>query len=296
MVPRGFLRIVGNLGIDVPDGESGRLQLGRWIASPENPLTARVWANRTWHWLFGSGICRTVDNFGMRGELPSHPALLDYLARDLSEHRWSTKYLVRELVMTDAYRRSTESSAGGRQLDPENRLWWRARQKRLDAESLADAMMMASGELDLAVGGPGIESNLANDYGYRRDSRRRAVYWPVLRNSLPRLFEAFDFADPSLVVGRRNVSSVPTQALFMLNDPFVLARAERTADWILQRDGLTDFQRFQLAYRCLLGREPSDRQWRIAREFLEDRQTDRKTAWTKLVQSLFASVDFRYVQ
>ncbi|HEY2158083.1 MAG TPA: DUF1553 domain-containing protein, partial [Isosphaeraceae bacterium] len=237
--PRGFLRVASYGALPaMPSHESGRRELADWLASRDNPLTARVFVNRAWHWLFGSGIVRTPDNFGTTGEPPSNQALLDHLAVRFMEDGWSVKRLVRRIVTSRAYRLAAVDDPRGREVDPENRLVWRANRRRLDAECLRDAMLSVSGRLDPSRGGPGFPSDLAADYGFHRDDDRRSVYLPAFRNAMPDLLEAFDVADPSLVVGRRNVSTVAPQALVLMNHPFVIEQARRAADRLRAIPGL----------------------------------------------------------
>ncbi len=291
--PRGFLR-VANYGPTpkFPTNESGRVQLADWLASRDNPLTARVMANRVWHWLFGDGLVRTTDNFGTTGERPSYPELLDYLAVRFMDDGWSVKKLVRLVVMSETYRQSTRETQAGK--DPENRLFSHANRRRLDAECIRDTMLFASGQLRHDMGGPTFSMTLPADYGYRHTDLRRSVYSPVFRNSLPELFEAFDFADPSVCTGRRNVSTVAPQALFLMNHPFVREQARRAAERLLATGAADDGTRIERAYRLALGRSPSDAERRLIEKFVAGAK-DRQDAWAQVFQTLFASMDFRYV-
>jgi hypothetical protein len=277
-------------------GESGRRALADWLASSRNPLTARVMANRVWHWMFGAGLARTTDNFGATGEPPSHPELLDRLAIDFQNHDSSVKWLVRELALSNAYRLAEQAPAAN--ADPENRWLARAQRRRLDAEAIADTLLWASGELDLAMGGPLLKPGLAADYGYQHDSRRRAVYWPVLRNVLPELFESFDFADPSLSTGRRSISTVAPQALFLRNHPFVLDRARETARRSLaDSPKLEDTDRVLSLFAHVMGRSPSSSEREASVRFVSDARAaggGSEQAWTLWVQVLFGTIDFRY--
>jgi cytochrome c553 len=280
----------------IPAGESGRRQLADWLASSRNPLTARVMANRVWHWMFGAGLVRTTDNFGVTGELPSHPELLDRMAVDFVRHDGSVKWLVRELALSNAYRLAEQGPSVD--ADPENRLFARAQRRRLDAESIADTLLWASGELDLTMGGPLLKSGLAADYGYQHDSSRRAVYWPVLRNVLPEVLEAFDFADPSLSTGRRSVSTVAPQALFLRNHPFVLDRARETARRSLaDAPKLDDTDRVLALFPRVLGRAPSSSERESSVRFIQETRAAGVAAepnWTLWIQALFGTIDFRY--
>ncbi|CAA9495992.1 MAG: hypothetical protein AVDCRST_MAG91-758, partial [uncultured Sphingomonadaceae bacterium] len=281
----------------VPADASGRLQLGQWLARPDNPLPARVMANRAWHWLMGQGIVRTVDNFGTTGETPSHPALLDHLAARFAADGWSVKRLVRQIVLSRTYQLSTAANPAAVAIDPENRLRWRMDRRRLDAECIRDAMLAASGSLDRTPGGLTYLPAIATDYNYRHADVRRSVYSPVFRNALPEAFEAFDFADPSMVVGRRTVSTVAPQALYLMNHPFPQERAKAMAAALLADGGLDDPGRAMRAYRLTLGRPPTDAEGAVVTRFLAgaDNSAAREAAWAQVIHALFASTDFRYV-
>jgi hypothetical protein len=297
-VPRGYLSCVPvKSSPKIPAGESGRLQLAQWLAAPDNPLPARVMANRVWHWLMGEGIVRTVDNFGTTGEPPSHPELLDYLARRFVEENWSVKHLVREIVLSRTYQLSSASDTKDLAADPENRLRWRMDRRRLDAECIRDAMLAISGELDLTMGGVTYKVGMGADYNFVQGSNRRSVYLPVFRNTLPELFQAFDFADPSMVVGRRNVSTVAPQALFLMNHPFPREQAEATAKRLLADGSLGDDDaRLDFATRAILGRGPTADERSTLTGFVQSRGAgNRAAAWADVVHALFASTDFRYV-
>jgi hypothetical protein len=288
------------------------LELARWIASPQNPLTARVYVNRVWHYLFGAGLVRTLDNFGSTGETPSHPELLDYLAFRFADEGWSTKRLVRELVLSHAYRMGATTNLTASTVDPENRLLWRLNRKRLDAESMRDAMLMASGRLDLKVGGPNIRQEVLEkvsavvpaEYGYEFTDTRRSVYTPAFRNRMHELFEVFDFADQNHTVAQRNVTTVAPQALFMLNSPFIMEQARLAAEKALANKDETDDERLDRAFRETLGRPPSRRELTLSRWAIHEpadganengATAGRVAAWERLYQGLFASVDFRYL-
>ena len=297
-VPRGFLRVatVGESAA-MPTTESGRRELVDWLANAKNPLTARVFVNRVWHWLFGAGIVRTPDNFGTTGELPTHSELLDYLAIRFVDDGWSIKRLVRRIALSRAYRLSTADDLRSRAVDPENRLLWRANRQRLDAECLRDAMLAVAGELRFEMRGPTFPAGLAADYGYVANDRRRTVYLPVFRNALPEILEVFDFADPSMVTGRRNVSTVSPQALLLLNHPFVIEQSRASARRMLADADLDDAARLTRIYRLALGRLPTERERTIGLTFLAsgpEWPAPREEMWAMLIQSLFGTVDFRY--
>jgi hypothetical protein len=257
-----------------------------------------VITNRVWHWLFGAGLVRTTDNFGSAGEKPSHPELLDYLAAEFTERNWSVKSLVRQIVLSRTYRLSTAVDPTAAAADPENRLLARAPRRRLDAECLRDAMLAIDGELDLAVGGKTIKPGTAADYGYRHDLPRRSLYLPAFRNSLPEIFKVFDFADTSVVAGERNRSTTSQQALFFMNDPFVIHAAQQAAARSLGRQDLDDAGRIDLAYRSALGRAPSQAELQTSLEFVQSAAAagaKAEEAWTQLWQAIFASLDFRFL-
>ncbi|MEC7566169.1 MAG: DUF1553 domain-containing protein [Planctomycetota bacterium] len=280
------------------DKESGRRQLADWIADPTNPLTARVVANRIWHWLMGAGIVRSVDNFGATGERPSHPQLLDYLAMRLQQGRWSIKSLIREIVLSRTYQLSSASEIESTKQDPENRLLSRMNRRRLDAECILDAMLLVSGSLDQQLGGSEINAGTANDYNYVHGSRRRAVYWPVLRNSIAEVLSVYDFANPSMVVGSRDISASAPQALFMMNSERVMNLANQAAQDLLRIPDLDDRQRIQRVIIMILGRDATEQEIKITTEYLVNNDTHRLTEterWTNVIQALFASLDFRYV-
>ena len=299
IVPRGVLQ-VANYGSapEMPTSSSGRLELARWIVDPVNPLTSRVMANRVWHWLFGAGLVRTVDNFGTMGESPSHPELLDHLAVQFIQRGWSVKKLVRTIVLSRTYRLS--SSRGGQQQDSENRLLAHMNRRRLDAEALRDTMLYVGDTLKFEMGGPTFPASLKTDVGFRFQAPRRSVYVPVFRSSLPELFEVFDFANPSLVTGRRDVSTVAPQALFMMNHPFVRTQARLTAERLLSDSQRNTSHRIDHAYLQILGRHATQAEVSLAEDFLkavsDTSEPGRIEAWTQMVQSMFLSIEFRYIR
>ena len=243
-VPRGFLTVLSKSEkIAIPAKQSGRLELAQWLFDQESPasqLVARVQANRIWHHLIGIGLVRTVDNFGRTGELPSHPELLDHLASELIKSGWSTKAIVRQIVLSRTFALSSKYDAVNDATDPENRLLWRAHRRRLDPESFRDAMLEAAGRLDrsrmdssVSYLGDQATAVGANKVRRRTDIANRSVYLPVIRNDLPELFNVFDFADPHITSGARANTTVPTQGLFVLNDEMVMQAADATAKRIL---------------------------------------------------------------
>ena len=300
IVPRGFIGAAGFANDTIPSEASGRLELAQWIANSANPLTSRMMVNRIWHHLFGAGIVRTVDNFGTRGEVPSHPQLLDYLALRFMEEDWSVKAIVREVMLSRTYQLSSVAWPEAASIDPQNRLLARHRRRRLDAESIYDSILALSGQLDRRMGGNTVRADTKTEYAYRFEYGRRAVYLPVFRNRLPDVLAVFDFPDPNQATGRRAVSTTSTQSLFMLNSPFVREQAEAAARRLLEElpDG-NDNDRIERLYKRAIGRPPSPRQLRLAREYLarQNESADERLArWSELCHVVIASVRFRYTE
>lgn len=277
---------------DLDNGESGRRSLAEWLVHPDNPLTARVWVNRTWHWVFGSGLVQSVDNFGTTGDLPTHPELLDTLASEFIADDWSTKRLVRRLVTSRAFRLASDPAdpavARLTVADPENRLLGRWRMRRLEAEVLRDALLFVSGRLDLTGPmGASFPEKLAADYGHSPTQSWRSVYLPVFRNALPEALTVFDLADPGRVTGARERSTIAPQALYLLNHPFVLEQAAATARIL----ATTPDPAGQL-WRLALGRPPTPGERHLANTHLAD-VPDPNTALAELAHAVMGSVEFR---
>jgi len=312
-VPRGFPEVVVlEDGPGVEDASSGRLEFARWMTHRDNPLTARVMANRVWHYLLGAGIVASVDNFGMTGDAPSHPELLDHLAVTFVEDGWSVKKLVRRIVLSRTYRQASTFDARAFQVDPDNRLLWRASKRRLDAEAIRDAMLAASGELDLRRP---VGSLVATEIGDRPisligldpkipadldGSVHRSVYLPVLRDRLPDVLDLFDFAEPSLVTGARETTNVPVQALYLMNGPFVLDRAKALAARV-GREAETDAARVRTAFLLCFGRPAEPGEEAAALAFLEagdasgirDADARRQKVLVSYCQALLSTAEFR---
>ena len=307
VIPRGFVTVLGADGpAKIAPGQSGRLELANWLTDPANPLTARVMANRVWQHLFGEGIVSTPDNFGATGERPTHPELLDYLATRLVANGWSVKQLIREIVLSRTYRLSSAPDAKNFAADPDNHFLWRAHQRRLDAESIRDSILATSGRLDLQPPAGSALSSLADTdlskaarTSLKSDSRNRSVYLPIVREMLPEALDLFDFAEPSLVVAAREVTTVPSQALFMLNSPFIRENAAAFAKRF-QGTSADPRERITAAYRLAFSRPPTAAEITRAENYLKTQTAERgssaETALSNLCQALFASAEFRYVK
>ncbi|HVE39686.1 MAG TPA: PSD1 and planctomycete cytochrome C domain-containing protein [Planctomycetota bacterium] len=247
-VPRQFLAILSP-DERAPYKGGGRLELAKAIASPENPLTARVFVNRVWAQHFGAGLVRTPSNFGVRGDAPTHPELLDWLARSFVADGWSIKRLHRQILLSSVYRQSTRDNPEYRKSDPLNLLLWRQNRRRLDLEAMRDSILSVSGTLDLAMGGRSVE---ITTMPY---SARRTVYGYVDRLNLANLYKTFDFAVPDMHSPGRFVTTIPQQALFMMNSPFLMEQAGHLVEQSdIQREERPE-RRIQAIYRRVFGRE-----------------------------------------
>ena len=231
------------------------------MASRDNALTTRVVANRIWHYLFGEGLVRTVDNFGTTGEAPSHPELLDYLATRFSgQENWSFKKMIRELVLTRTYQMAGTWDNVNGATDPSDRYLWRMEPRRLEAEEIRDAILLAGGSLDTKrpVAPAPVEygkKGLRNASESEADTTTfRTVYLPVVRDMLPISLDRFDFANPEMVTGDREVTTVAPQALYLMNDPFVVRQAHKMADHVLEHDWMDQPARVDFVYRLAFGR------------------------------------------
>jgi hypothetical protein len=305
----------------VTSGGSGRLELARWIASEKNPLTARVMVNRIWQQHFGRGLVATSDNFGTRGEAPTHPELLDWLACRFIESGWSVKALHRLILNSAAYRRAAAPEAL-RAADPDGRSIAAMTRRRLSAEQLRDAILAASGALDRVPGsdesakvllekaediGAMIKPNrLAVDDPVYTTFTKRSLYLPAVRNMLPDVLALFDAADPNGVTALRNETTVPSQALFLVNSPFVRGQALAFARSLLADTSLDDAARIDRAHARALGRQARPEEIAEALDYVaawtestagQARPTDsrREEAWQSWCQALLCSNEFAYL-
>lgn len=309
---RGNPRAAGELaprrGLEALDGPariphargSGRLELAsRLTDASRNPYISRVAVNRVWHHLFGRGIVASTDNFGVLGEPPTHPELLDYLATEFVKDGWSTKRLIRRLVLSSTY--AMASDAAKTDADPANLLLHKFRLKRLDGEAIRDAILAASGRLDPTPGGPPVPIHLTQfldgrgrpGSGPLDGHGRRSVYLAVRRNFLSPFLLAFDTPIPFSTVGKRQVSNVPAQALILLNDPFVHGQAEVWGKKLAATPGTAD-ERITGMYRTCFARPPKPEELAACRATVEGKETD-AAAWAELAHTLFNVKEFVYV-
>lgn len=302
-VPRGLPEFLSrDSDIRIPDDSSGRLELADWIASGENPLTSRVIVNRVWHWLFGRGFVESVDNFGTTGTPPSNPELLDHLASEFVADGWSVKRLIRRIVLSRVYQLDSTHNDANHAIDPDNELLWKANARRLDAETIRDSILAASGQLDLdpvigsaiaragdgPVGGDRFQA-IREEQIVSAKGRYRSVYLPIARSVQPEALAVFDFADPSGVLGARDTTIVPPQALYMLNGDFVQELATAMAQRVI---GEPDFDsRFRTACRLAYCREPFADESAAARRL----EGDDLVTWTSICRALLSSADFLFV-
>ena len=279
--PRQFLAILSP-GEQVPFKQgSGRLELAESIANANNPLTARVMVNRIWLHHFGAGIVRTPSNFGKLGEPPANPDLLDYLASRFVQNGWSVKKMHREIMLSNVYALSSEYSAENAQIDPENRLFWRANVRRMDVESMRDSMLFVSGALDKTMGGPAVPLHDEKNF-------RRTLYGAVSRAKPDQFLRLFDFPDPNETSEQRIATNVPLQQLFFLNSPFVQAQAEL----LNKRLGdISPDEKIRRAYSLLLNRTPSAEEVGKGTAFL----SAEGNSWRNYLQVLLSSNEFIYL-
>jgi hypothetical protein len=275
-VSRRFPRILaGEQQPALASAQSGRRELADWLTRPDHPLTARVLVNRVWHWHFGLGLVRSTDNFGVLGDTPTHPDLLDWLAGRLIEDGWSIKALHRRLLLSAAYQRSAAFDPVAAERDPDNRLHWRWQRRRLHAEELRDSLLAVAGSLDRTMGGTLFQGNnrgyvpgYPNGVYDRYDFPRRSVYLPVVRSMLYDVFQWFDFPDPSTANGERASTTIAPQALFALNGQLMTDQALQFARSLVESDA-TDEARLHRAYARAFGRGPTAAEMDRARAFLQ---------------------------
>ena len=361
VVPRGIPKVLSSGKHPIATKSSGRLEMANWIASKQNPLTARVMVNRIWQHLIGEGIVASTENFGSTGQAPTHPELLDYLASRFMDSNWSVKTMIGEIVSSRIYRTSSAYNQNYFEKDPDNHFLWRANPRRLDGEALRDAMLFVAGEMDFErprasevakagymrvrdgnlfnpvsflISSSGSMRSMAmnamtgdvtrsrrqafarqlrarttgNSYSPSQSGEKldmtgakfRSVYMPVVRGEVSRSLEVFDFAQPDMVVGKRETSSTPNQALYMMNNDFVHSQSVALARRIMKATP-DRAERLKMAFKLTYSREPNDRESKAIGTFVSDFATDRSKTAREVVtsiaicQSLFASAEFRYL-
>ena len=312
IVPRRFPEILaGTKQPPLPKDHSGRLELARWLSQPDHPLTSRVIVNRVWRWHFGRGIVASVDNFGLLGDRPSHPALLDWLAQRFVESGWSIKALHRLILLSDAYQRSSAYDAAAATTDPQNTLLWRFSPRRLQAEEIRDALLAVSGALDPTAGGPALTHVKNRDYLFNHTSKdqttyhtnRRTVYLPVIRNNLYDVLQLFDATDATVLNGDRPTTTVATQALFWMNSPLIRDAATRIAENLLSAKMTSDAERIREIVRSAYCRDATPQEIERYTRAANDWQAEftasepdpvkrRLRAWAAVIQVILSANEF----
>lgn len=284
---------------------SGRLELAKWLASPNHPLTSRVFVNRLWQWHFGEALVRTPNNWGLMGENPTHPELLDFLAKRFVESGWSVKAMHRMIMLSSAYQMNSHVSDRAREADPSNRLFSRFNHIRMSIEQLRDSILALSGSLDSTIGGSllptGPQVRGKREQVDPEDLKRRTMYVPVRRGSIPQLLSTFDYGDATTPSDGRTRSNVAPQALFMMNSRFVLERAKEFAKLLIEDTSLSDKQRVERAYLIALTRRPEPAEVDSALTYVHDLEkrlgadAAHLTAWQSFCHILLSTNEFLYL-
>lgn len=318
--PRGVIQVLDTQGLQISRYSSGRKELSYWLSSKKNPLTARVMVNRIWLKLFGEGLVRTPDDFGVTGTKPTNQALLDYLALYFMQNDWSIKALIKEIILSKTYRMSTQFSAKSFKLDPENKLVWRMNPKRLEAEAIRDSILLISGKLNLMKSPINIVEKVGEivieiDGSRGRDDKYakydpntpvRSIYLPQVRDGLPSFLKSFDMTDSYTVTSQREVNNTAKQALLMMNDEFMLSQSDSLAKKLLKQS--SDINNcIKEAFKRCYGRAATHGEFTAATSFYFDSLThsdlknksneERKIfALSAICQAIFASAEFRYLK
>ncbi|HEV3138190.1 MAG TPA: DUF1549 and DUF1553 domain-containing protein, partial [Pirellulales bacterium] len=292
-VPRQFLHVLSNGNPKPFAFGGGRLELARAIVDRDNPLTARVLVNRVWEGHFGTGLVRSPSNFGLRGQPPTHPELLDYLAVRFMDDGWSIKKLHRLIMLSSTYQQSSQDRADYRARDPENRLLWKMNRRRLDFEALRDSLFLAAGRLDFASGGPSVDLAAPG-------TNRRTVYGWIDRQGLPAMLPTFDFASPDAHSPQRYSTVAPQQALFLLNSPLAVELARSLAQRADVTCASAPTERVARMVQIALGRSPTAGEAKVALDFIQQDQSaggpnGAVGAWESFAQALLLSNEFIYV-
>ncbi len=314
LAPRRFLAALGGARLSSETKGSGRAQLAEWLTHNNNPLTARVIVNRIWQHHFGHGLVRTENEFGVRGQPPTHPRLLDWLASVFMDGGWSIKSLHRRIMLSNVYQRSSAEHAAAAAIDPDNKLLARFPRRRLDAESIRDALLALSGELDLSRGGPHAFPLLTkarysqhNPFRGEQVTNLRSVYRLSQRLKRDRFFALFDAPDANTSTPKRTASTVPTQALYMMNDPAVHRLSQGFARRLLSK-GSSGRSRIVLAFEMALARPPAEEEIEATQAFVgryrghlvqsgtfRGEQELRQQTWAAVARTLFARNEFVYI-
>jgi hypothetical protein len=311
--PRHFLTLMPESLRKVDSQQSGRRELAEAMASAKNPLTARVMVNRLWHHVFGRGLVSTTDNFGSYGEPPTHPQLLDYLASRFVEEGWSMKRLIRLMMLSDTFRQSSQAEARSTDADPRNQLWHRYPIRRLEGEAVRDSILAVSGSLNPKLFGESVQPYRGEAKPYRRlfqgpldGAGRRSIYLKITRMEGPRFLETFDFPPPLQTRGNRDVTNVPSQALALLNDPFVTGQAKAWSQRLVSRRDDTVNARLSRMFRDALGRPASSEElerMRLLTQSLARRHSVETSAilsslavWQDVAHAFFNMKEFLYLR
>ena len=312
---RRFPRVLGGDSTAVDAAHSGRRDLANWLTGAEvQSLTARVFVNRIWQWHFGSGLVRTSDNFGLLGDRPTHPELLDWLAMQFIQSGWSVKSLHRLILLSSAYQMSTQWNARAAESDPDNTLFWRFNRRRMEAETIRDSLLFVSGQLNFQMGGTQLTTrnreyvtSTASVDPVIYESRRRSIYLPIVRSALFDVFQAFDFADPSVSQGQRDTTTIAPQVLFLMNSKFVSERTRDLAKTLLEDPTRSDAERVQSLFQRAFGRAASNEEIDRAIQFVSayaHKQLEHKSesadarlqAWQSLCRAILSTNEFVYVE
>jgi len=287
IAPRQFIRVLAEEKAVAFTNGSGRADLAAAIASPGNPLTARVMVNRVWGMFFGQPIVVTPSNFGHSGQAPTDPMLLDFLATHFMQSGWSVKTLAREIVLSATYRQDSRLNAKDAAIDAANESFWRMNRRRLSIEQWRDALLAVTGELDLS-GGPSLELDATNNF-------HRTVHARISRLQLNSTLMQFDYPDANVHAEKRATTTTAMQKLFMLNSPFMIGRAKALAVRVTGDRKATDRVRVEKAYALLFAREPEREEMKLALEFLRQPESNTMTRWEQYAQMLLASNEMMYV-
>jgi cytochrome c553 len=316
-VPRGTLQVMAKTPLKIQPDSSGRLELAEWIASKENPLTARVMVNRLWLHVFGRGLVPTADDFGLAGRPPTHLELLDHLAHHFMDSGWNVKSFIKHLTMSRVYQIDSVVQRSAMEIDPDNTLHWRMTPRRLDAESLRDTLLAVSEQLATtppigsvvarAGEGPVTQFGLGGNRTLAAindpQNSHRSIYLPIIRDNLPEAMALFDAADPTLITSDRPRTTVPSQGLFMMNNAFVMRAADAAAEKLLEKS--REPERIRSAYLRFFSRPATDKEQagaavflktfraQLAKDGISAFRRERET-WSAFCQALFASAEFQY--